>query len=165
MFPLVGVASPLWGEWILRAMRAKDERGLILKKSARVVVFSLPTSIVLTFIFIPSSHFTSAADAPFPSDFVCHLRLRGGRAPFVALRHFPRFIGDIYPFHRESLPQRGKQEYCFALTAFFLYFRRKSLHKYKAKPASKPTRDFYKLSRKSFKSVFCLGDNADNLSK
>ena len=64
----------------------------------------------LDFHFIPSSHFPSAADAPSPSDFVCHLRLCGGRAPFVALRHFPRFIGDIYPFHRESLPQRGKQE-------------------------------------------------------
>ena len=136
----------------MRAMRAKDERGLILKKSARVVVFSLPTSIVLTFIFIPSSHFTSAADAPFPSDFVCHLRLRGGRAPFVALRHFPRFIGDIYPFYRESLPQRGKQ----GIEIFI---------KSKLNPRQKPTRVFYKLSRKSFKSVFCLGDNADNLSK
>ena len=25
------------------------------------------------------------------------LRLRGGRAPFVAMRHFPRFSGGIYP--------------------------------------------------------------------
>ncbi len=87
------------------------------------------------------------------------LHLGGGRPLSVRLRLPP------LPFHRESLPQRGKQEYCFALTAFFLYSRRKSLHKYKAKPASKPTRVFYKLSRKSFKSVFCLGDNADNLSK
>ena len=87
-------------------MRAKDERGIILKKSAGVVVFSLPTSIVLTFIFIPSSHF----------------------------------------------PQRGKQ----GIEMFI---------KKQIKPASKPTRVFYKLSRKSFKSVFCLGDNADNLSK
>ena len=69
----------------------------------------------LDFHFIPSSHFTSAADAPSPSDFVCHLRLRGGRAPFVALRHFPRFIGDICPFHRESRPQRGKQGAYFTI--------------------------------------------------
>ena len=43
------------------------------------------------------------------------------RAPFVALRHFPRFIGDICPFHRESIPQRGKQEMEFM--ALFLFIR------------------------------------------
>ena len=64
-------------------------------------------------------HFASAADAPPPSGISCHLRLHGGRTPFVALRHFPRFIGDIYPFHRESLPQRGKQEELEVLQAKF----------------------------------------------
>ena len=55
--------------------------------------------------FARKIHFTSAADAPFPSDFVCHLRLRGGCAPFVALRHFPRFIGDICPFRGRAYPR------------------------------------------------------------
>ena len=55
--------------------------------------------------FARKIHFTSAADAPFPSDFVCRLRLRGGRAPFVALRHFPRFIGDISPFRGRACPK------------------------------------------------------------
>ena len=55
--------------------------------------------------FARKIHFTSAADAPFPSEFVCHLRLRGGRAPFVALRHFPRFIGDICPFRGRACPR------------------------------------------------------------
>ena len=77
----------------------------------------------LDFLFVPSKHFSSAADAPSPSDFVCHLRLRGGRAPFVALRHFPRFIGDIYPFHRESLPKRGRRgRFIFYSITVFPYF-------------------------------------------
>ena len=74
------------------------------------------------------------------------LHLGGGRPLSVRLRLPP------LPFHRENLPQRGKQ----GIEMFI---------KKQIKPASKPTRVFYKLSRKSFKSVFCLGDNADNLSK
>ena len=66
--------------------------------------------------FVYKCHFASAADAPSPSDFVCHLswlllaglqkplRLGGGRPLSVRLCLPP------LPFHRESLPHRGKQE-------------------------------------------------------
>ena len=37
-------------------------------------------------------------------------------APLLSLsRHFPRFNGDIYPFHRESLPRRRKRGLFFCL--------------------------------------------------
>ena len=88
----------------------RRERFLFLKRLRAFILLALQTSIVLTSISFRQATSPRRRTPPSPSDFVCHLRLRGGRAPFVALRHFPRFIGDIYPFHRESLPQRGKQE-------------------------------------------------------
>ena len=71
---------PLWGEWILQAKRAKDERGLSFSKfyESRLPL-AFMTSIVLTSI--------SFRQATLPTE----------RAPFVALRHFPRFIGEICP--------------------------------------------------------------------
>ena len=77
--------------------------------------------------FARKIHFTSAADAPSPSDFVCHLRLRGGRAPFVALRHFPRFIGDICPFRGRAYPRwESKRNIVFynKKDYIFIFFRK-----------------------------------------
>ena len=71
---------PLWGEWILRAKRVKDERGLFFKNVANVHIGSVTNLYRLDFHFIPSSHFSSAVDAPSPSDFVCHLSRFIGRA-------------------------------------------------------------------------------------
>ena len=39
-------------------------------------------------------------------------------APLLSLsRHFPRFNGDIYPFHRESLPRRRKRGLFFVFAS------------------------------------------------
>ena len=63
---------------------------------------------------------------PFPSDFVCHLRLRGGHAPFVALRHFPRFIGDICPFRRAYPRWESRRNIVFynKKDYIFIFFRK-----------------------------------------
>ena len=76
--------------------------------------------------FARNIQFTSAADAPFPSDFVCHLRLRGGRAPFVALRHFLRFIGGICPFRRAYPGGESRRNIVFynKKDYIFIFFRK-----------------------------------------
>ena len=64
----------------MRTERAKDERGLVRQKHyEHQTSFSLITSIGLTSI--------SFRQTTLPTE----------RAPFVASRHFPRFIGEIHP--------------------------------------------------------------------
>ena len=71
---------PLWGEWILGAKRVKDERGRVRQEYCEhQTSFTLITSIGLTSI--------SFRQTTLPTE----------RAPFVASRHFPRFIGEIHP--------------------------------------------------------------------
>ena len=55
------------------------ERSFLSEMLRAFTLFAIKTSIVLTFI--------SFRQATLPTE----------RAPFVALRHFPRFIGEIYP--------------------------------------------------------------------
>ena len=50
-FRFLKTCFPLWGEWILRAMRVKDERGLVLQEHCEYhTLFALMTSIGLTSI-------------------------------------------------------------------------------------------------------------------
>ena len=94
----------------------RRERFLFLKRLRAFILLALQTSIVLTSISFrqatsprrrtpplrqtSSATFAYAADAPLLS--LCDI------FP-VSSGTFTRFIGDIYPFHRESLPRRGKQ--------------------------------------------------------
>ena len=48
---------PLWGEWILRASQAKDERGHTRQKSSKQHRILVTDLYRLDFHFIPSSHF------------------------------------------------------------------------------------------------------------
>ena len=99
------LAFPFGESGFCERSEKKTREVLHFSKIASVYIIRFTDLYRLDFHFIPSSHFSLAADAPSPSDFVCHLRLRGGRAPFVALRHFPRFIGDIYPFLGRACPK------------------------------------------------------------
>ena len=71
--------SPLGRMYFASNASKRRERFLFFKRLRAFILLALQTSIVLTSI--------SFRQATLPTE----------RAPFVALRHFPRFIGEIYP--------------------------------------------------------------------
>ena len=82
------------------ASNASKREVSLFKKVASVYIACVTDLYRLDFHFIPSSHFTSAADAPSPSDFVCHLSRFIGRAcPKGESKEwrFTRFIGRACP--------------------------------------------------------------------
>ena len=70
-------------------------------------------------LFIPyrrrCRHFPSAGDAPFSSGYACHLRLRGGRAPFVAIATFSPFQRGHLPVSSGKFTPKEEARFVFCL--------------------------------------------------
>ncbi len=106
-------ASAAEAKWILRAKRVKDERGLFFKNVANVHIGSVTNLYRLDFHFIPSSHFSSAVDAPSPSDFVCHLSRFIGRAcPKGESKIFFQYVHNRVYAGKPLSPKGKARSYC-----------------------------------------------------
>ena len=126
---------PLWGEWILRVMRAKDERFLFLKRLRAFILHALQTSIALTSISFrqatsprrrtPPLRQTSSATSPVSSGEPAPKgKARNGNLPVSSVepapegkardRYLPVSSGTFTRFIGRACPKGESKEWRFA---------------------------------------------------